>query len=125
MLLFSFWPLADTIDIHVHDTYYIIARGHILFGFGCLLLLIWLIYQMAKSKLYSELLTKIHVFITLAAIAILLFLLYLFPQKTFVDLSSIRNHNNLLEAIILLLTLIQIVLPLNIILGLFSRKKNK
>ena len=64
-----------TIDIHVHDTYYVIYQGHIYYFFAFIVWVLWCLYLLTRKVLYSKALTWIHVIITLLTLLFLLFLL--------------------------------------------------
>ncbi len=63
-------------DLHVHDTYFVIAHKHIFWLFAIILLVIWIFYLPVNKLLYSKVLTWIHVVITILTSSLLLFLLF-------------------------------------------------
>lgn len=66
LLLFSFFSPDHRLDLHLHDTYFVID-GQVLYRGATLnLLLLWAICFLARKFLFSKVLTWIHVFLTLA-----------------------------------------------------------
>ena len=65
---------SKTVDIHFHDTYYIIAQGHLYLLLAFIVWLLWFLFMLTK-KLYSKGLTWAHVIISFLTVLFLLFLL--------------------------------------------------
>lgn len=65
LFLFGFLNFRSVIDIHLHDTFYVITVKHLLRALAVLFLLLWLLYFITKKYLYSKLLTWIHVIVTI------------------------------------------------------------
>jgi len=76
LLLISIFPNDRTIDIHFHDTIYIIAMPQIQIGLGILLLFFWFIYSFLYKKLFSNFLVWIHIIITLLFFILLVIIPY-------------------------------------------------
>src|SRR5688572_4819771 len=100
LILISFLINQNTtIDIHVHDTYFVIAQAHFLWVFVFILWILWSLYFLTRKVLYSKSLTWIHVIITLLAVLLLLFLMYFssnifsLESRRFLDFSSLNSFN--------------------------------
>lgn len=65
LFLFGFLNFRSVIDIHLHDTFYVVTVKHLLWALAVLLFLLWLLYFITKKYLYSKLLTWIHVIATI------------------------------------------------------------
>lgn len=66
LLAISLFVRERIIDIHAHDTMYVITLAYILWAITILFLLIWTIYKLAAKILLSNYLTWFHVIVTLA-----------------------------------------------------------
>ena len=67
----SFIVFNQSIDIHLHDTYFVINRAFIFRALSMAVFLIWVIY-----KVTSKLLSWIHISITILAVVILILFMY-------------------------------------------------
>jgi heme/copper-type cytochrome/quinol oxidase subunit 1 len=129
----------DVVDIHLHDTYFVIAHTHIFWLVAIVVLFIWVLYLLLNKTLYSKKLTWIHLGITILSILGFGFTFYfsnsILNQKPlkYYDFSNFESME-LYDSSIKLLSLFmgifligQIVFLLNFILGLIhlnSLKKN-
>jgi len=123
----------ETVDIHVHDTYYVIAQGHVLLLFAFIVWVLWFLYLLTRKALYSKSLTWTHVAITLLAILVLIFVLYFnsdtFPARPrrYLDFSGWTSYGQfsrnmrVIAFSIFGLLLGQITFLINLVLGLFKR----
>ncbi len=137
ILLFSLTFLIDKnqcVDIHVHDTYYVIAFRHIFRILSFLLIFIWILYKLVDSILFSKQLIKIHVYATYLLIGLVISLIYWKDIPIYKYQFAIVSHNGFWDylriystelkifAICILVTIcFQILLPINIILGIMKR----
>jgi hypothetical protein len=122
-----------TADIHVHDTYFIIAQTQLYWLFACIIWVLWFLYLTTRKLLYSKSLTWTHVVITLFTVVFLNFLLYFGndllyqPAKPFVDSWKAYDANNrnkrLIEISVLVLVIGQITFIVNLVAGLFKRTR--
>lgn len=122
------------IDIHLSDTYYIIALTQIFWLSAIFTLIVWAIYLLTNKLLYSRVLSRTHIFITILTLAAFIFFLYFgthfFNQtpRRYYDLSiwnssgSYGNYYIALAIIIGLFVTGQIAFIINILTGLFKRK---
>ena len=123
ILVLSFL-VSKTIDIHFHDTYYILSAP-IFFMPVCLFLsLSWLFYRWTMNNLFSWALSTVHITLTLVSIIAFLFLLYFQNYFEFNIVSWNRfnrfNKTNLLfSSFVLIFLIAQIMFIINFIGSLF------
>lgn len=70
VLSFAFW--GQTIDVHLHDTYLVIATPYFIWGLALLFLFGWTIYQLMGRVLWTKHLTWFHVVVSLFLLVLLL-----------------------------------------------------
>ena len=136
ILIASFFAFDYTLDIHIHDTYFIIAMTHLIWATIILLLIFWIIYLLTKHLLFSKFLTWVHIILTvLTSIFLVAFLFY--PNnyyqglggmpRRYYDYSSLENllrHNNLTKGVVISLLVLSLGLLtyiINFIVGLFKK----
>jgi cytochrome c oxidase subunit 1 len=139
LLLTSFFVLKrdSAVDIHFHDTYYIIAHAHFFCLLGIISLFIWTLYLATKKMLYSKALTWTHVILTVLSVASVILILSFAsnhfdatPQRYY-DYNSwdlfkaSQKYNTAIAIVIVILLIGQVVFIVNIIAGLFKRKTFK
>lgn len=133
-VLTSFFVLkqSNSVDIHLHDTYFVIAYTHIFWLLAVLALMVWTLYLLTNKILYSKALTWTHIIITI--LTLLLFALTLFfgdslmnpTPRRYYDYSSwnsIDNYTTFTKAIsitIFVLLFGQFIFVINFIAGLFK-----
>lgn len=135
-LLTSFFVLRqdNSVDIHLHDTYFVIAHTHFSRWLEILSLFVWTLYLLTHKMLYSNALTWTHVVITL--LTLLLFALPLFFDDSFMnppprryhdyrDWKSFDHYTRIIKAIsitIFILLFGQFIFVINLIAGIFKRR---
>ena len=135
LVLTSFFVLKqnNSFDIHIHDTYFVIANTHLFWFLAILALFVWTLYLLTNKILYSKVLTWTHVIITI--LTLLLFALTLFFGDSFMNptprryydystWNSFDNYTTFTKAIgitIFVLLLGQFIFVINFIVGLFKR----
>jgi heme/copper-type cytochrome/quinol oxidase subunit 1 len=131
LLISSFLSSKGTLDIHVHDTYFVIAHFEFNLALAILAFILWAIYMLTRNLPLSSLLTWIHVVLTLLALGLFISLpLFGYPEK-YLDISPWGNFNELNRAneivavIIISFTLAQLILVVNIFRGLFRRLRKR
>jgi cytochrome c oxidase subunit 1 len=134
--LISFFKSSQnsTIDLHLHDTYFVIDHTHI-FGFLAIVaLLMWILYLLINKILYSKALSWAHIIITILTLVI--FALALFLRNKILNPKPIRYYDysnwnsskmystqmKSFAILILILLLAQITFVVNVVAGLFKRK---
>jgi hypothetical protein len=120
-----------TVDIHFHDTYFVMSQGLVFFFFAFIVWVLWFVYLLTRKILYSKSLTWTHVIITLLTLLILLFLLNfggnIFDPKPvrYLDYSNsnaFNTHNpDMISYITIALLLGQITFIVNFIAGIVKR----
>ena len=68
---FFFKGENNIIDIHLHDTYFIIAHTHIFWTLGLISIIFWQLYLITNRLMYSKKLILIHTIITLLTLALI------------------------------------------------------
>lgn len=126
LFLLSFFSREYGMDILLHDTYLVID-GQVLYRAAALkLLLLWTICFLARKLLCSNLLTWIHVLLTLAFTLVWIvpvFFNYRDGTSNYADYSgweSVRNFNTIAYVQLfftLAFVLVQILLLLHLIMG--------
>ena len=93
LVLTSFFILKqnNTVDIHLHDTYFVIAHTHIFWLLAFLALFVWTLYLLTNKILFSKSLVWTHVIITI--MTILLFALSLFFGDSFINPTPPRYYD--------------------------------
>ena len=118
----------DTLDINVHDTYFVISYYHIFeltsIFLGVLSFGYWIIH-ITNRKLIRWL-TKAHIIITIGGL-LLMYLISLIPCYDYSNSSSpmfddLLDPNLLLTSILLIIILGQFFYFINIIIGVFRKK---
>ncbi|KOP38447.1 hypothetical protein DBB36_12890 [Flavobacterium sp. WLB] len=120
----------STLDINVHDTYFVIAHIHIAVVLSLLYFLMglgyWFIQKVFKKQLIKYL-TAIHIVILIGSfISYWLLMLYfkLFPTDAFPLFDDYQLVNMLLVSQLLLIIFIATPLYIiNLLIALFSKKK--
>ena len=122
-----------TVDIHLHDTYLVIAQTHFLWLFAFILWILWILYHITHKIFYSKRLTWMHIIITLLPMLFLLLLLDTSNNgrpRNYLDLSSWTTYYSYqqqtmrwLTYSVLVLISAQIIFIINLVLGIAKRIK--
>src|SRR5215217_5080297 len=64
-----------TIDFHVHDTYFVIAKAHFLIALSALFLFFWIAYAAANKIIYKRSLVWLHLAFTILPTLVIIFLM--------------------------------------------------
>lgn len=92
MLIYGFFMTEETIDVNVHDTYYVVASSHLFWLFAlllCFFFTIYFLFDKGKIKLLRTL-TAIHVFGTLLSVLGIFF----FPYSIFLPELSLHYYSD-------------------------------
>lgn len=127
----------DSVDIHIHDTIFVIAHTHIFWLLAILSFFVWVLYILTNGILYSKALVWAHVIIT--NLTLLLLGLILFFGSSFgnptpgrylnsSDWNFFENYIAFTKAIgitMFVLMIGQMIFVINFILGLLTRLTNR
>lgn len=130
----SFILTNESIDIQLHDTYFVIAQQQILITISLGFLLILGLYSLFQRFLWSKKLTWIHVITTSVLLLYIFFFSILFssfevPRRyyTYNEFENFYQYaiiNNTISISAILLFFMQFLLLINIIIGII-KKSNK
>ncbi|MBB1285272.1 hypothetical protein HRH25_12890 [Flavisolibacter sp. BT320] len=122
-----------TIDIHLHDTFFVISEGYIYYLLAFFVWILWCLYLVTSRVLYSKHLTWMHVLITLLTILILLILLnfrgssFSASSNRYLDLSYWHAINEYSQGMrwmvynLIVLLMGQLLLFVNVIIGIIKQ----
>jgi heme/copper-type cytochrome/quinol oxidase subunit 1 len=123
LLIGGFLSAKGTIDLRFHDTYFVIDHVQFYLLLSIPAFILWTIYLLARNILLSQLMTWIHVALTLLAIGAFICLpLFSYPAR-YVDVSpwstfnEFQRTNQIMAGIALIFTLAQLILIFNIVGG--------
>lgn len=126
ILLGTYHDSKDTLDINIHDTYYVIEYRHMYFIIGVFLAVLYflhLLFSILKLRLPFRLL-NIHIYATLISC-----LGISFPYHFFFDTDSLFpstfNTNFYIKSFAVLLVLFQFLFFLSILISIFRILKVK
>lgn len=112
----------NTIDIQLHDTYFVIASIHIGVLFSIYLGVIGIIYWLIRKKKLADWMTVIHVVITISTFALIIITGLIFQKVIEGDFETFRTVNQILLVVILIALLSQLIFLTNLIFGLIRNK---
>jgi len=136
LILFIISFLVDSrnsVDIHLHDTMFVISQNHIFVIFASICFILWILYLITASILPSRALTILHVLVTLSTITLFLIVVssslgnYYSNEERYLDESALISYNYsnrptvLITYSIIIFILAQVLFIINIILGILRR----
>jgi len=135
-VLTSFFVLKNdsTVDIHFHDTYFVVPFKHVFWFLAILALLVWTLYLLTHKILFSKVLTWTHVTITILTLFLISLTLYHgdnisnMKVRRYYDFSSwnaINAYDQYTKTIGISLSILifgQIIYIINFAAGLFKRR---
>jgi heme/copper-type cytochrome/quinol oxidase subunit 1 len=130
------------LDIHMHDTYFIISWTHIYWVLVLALLFFWILYLCMNQFMYSRKLSLIHIILTILTITMIIAILfevirqptglagmprryYDYDNRFLNAFYSFGKRLRALSLIAIILTIGQIIFPINLIAGIIKRKRAK
>ena len=125
----SFLLGKRTWDLHIQDTYFVIANFNMYLLFAVFLLVIGMIYVIAHTVLYSRTLGTVHIILTIAVLLLLLGTIYLHSQlltgpiKGRIEIGKLQLQERVIVISILILSLAQILFFINIFAGIIRRSR--
>jgi cytochrome c oxidase subunit 1 len=139
LLIVSALGKEAALDIHLHDTYFVISILHLIITPVFILVIAWFVYLLTEKILHSKKLTNVHLVFSIALSLTLMFLLFNYSfendglagmPRRYYDKSSFSFFEILMMKMrnivicFLLLIASQFLLLLNIILGLIKKYRN-
>lgn len=129
--LAAFLSLRQTLDIHIHDTILVISFAHIFMVGAVYLSLLWLLYTFTYRFLFSPKLYKVHIIASAILFVIVIagslwnnqIIEHYTGYNTLQKMRLATEIGNSIAIASLLLTSIQLLYPLNLIIGLLKNKK--
>jgi len=135
-VLISFFVLNQNhvIDIHFHDTFFVIAPTYVFWLLAVLALFIWAPYLVTEKIMFSKVLTWTHVTITMLTLILFAMTLYFgenvssLQPRHYYDYSTSNSFNGddkYTKPIGILISILlygQIIFAINFIAGLSKRK---
>lgn len=130
-----------TLDLHLHDTYFVIALKSLTSFLAISLLVGWLIYVLTIKYLYSKKLGWLHILLTILAVLFFFALPFIVnyfeaiedTPRRYDDLS--RLNDSLLQQLpftvklmlpaVIILILIQFIYIVNLAVGIYRRNSRK
>lgn len=130
LLCASLLVLNETLDIHLHDTYYIIPTAYAFWGIVLFLILLWVVYMVTNRWLFSKSLVWLHVIISIAASLFIVIYLLNFRgmagmPRRYVDFSEwdmFRRYRTSIVVSVMVLAGGVVVYLVNLVVGLVRRR---
>src|SRR5215216_5757082 len=123
LAILSFFSQA-TIDFHVHDTYFIIAKAHFLIALSALFLFFWIAYVAANKIIYKRSLVWLHLAFTILPTLVILFFIvwgysyYILKSSPF---KAFQQLNQIFGIALLVLVFAQLIFLINMIIGIIQK----
>jgi hypothetical protein len=131
LFIISFFVKEIIVDIHSHDTMYVLSLTHILWMIIILLLLGWLIYKIAARVLWSKYLTWFHVMATLGFFVLFVIACWWQPEPPGQELNykiirqQLQRERIIISSILIIFIVAQICFLVNIVGGLLGKLVQK
>lgn len=139
VILFISGLMVDnfSVDIHLHDTYYIVPVKYFLWLPASLMMLLWLLYLLTKRFLYSSTLTWLHIILTVF-FSVFILVVYYWSARSSDGILGVPAHyynngivhpsqmfgniNNYIQFSFFILFFAQLVFIFHFIKGIYKRK---
>jgi hypothetical protein len=130
LVMLSFIPSGDAMDMPVRGASYVLSYTYTLRAIAMLLLLLWILYMVTVQTLFSAILTWLHITMTIVLAALIVFLFFFFhlsaghtPEKE-AEIFSFQAGMSLQMAVpllIMLLLVVQLLYIINLFAGVIRR----
>lgn len=133
LVLVSFLSKSEhTFDLHIHDTYFVVAFDHFLGLLAIIPCSIWVIYWLTKNMLYSSKLTWIHSTTTIFMLLLLVFSPFgnveprrYYDYSEWGSLKSFLSYNSIISILFSVLFTVQVLFVINIGVGFIKKIARK
>jgi hypothetical protein len=123
----SFLIPSHTVDVNIHDTYYVLEMSYAFRNVACFFLALFTIYTFLQQKLYSPVLSWAHVSLTVVTATACFFFLYRASeayQPNFSNWESFQTNNNIIVITLLTFLIAQLLLIINLLIRAFRRQRD-
>ena len=115
----------QSVDVHVYDTYYVFEMSYAFRNTACFLLALFTLCTFLKQRLYSVVLSWVHVILTILLAGGCIFFLYRASEAyrpNFSDWTSFQTNNDIVVIMLIAFLIVQVLLVVNILAGAFRRQ---
>ena len=129
ILLMGIMSGDTTLEINIHDTYFVIAHFHVAVLISILFGIIGVGYWLMKksNRKLSKWLNWTHIVLTIGGLIAIFRIPYLSlgsdTQSQFPHFDELEKKNSILTSIILIITFGQLMYLINLIIGIFIKNK--
>ncbi|OMP75371.1 hypothetical protein BW716_30530 [[Flexibacter] sp. ATCC 35208] len=127
LFVLSFFHFNNSVDFHVHDTYYVMNVPSIYWGLSLFFLLFWMIYHFSYRLLSNKLIWWHLMGIIISIAAIILFGRYQLSgirhYYQYSNFEQVNTYQQIGRIIAVTIIAIQFLYPINLVLGLIKRFK--
>jgi hypothetical protein len=95
LFIISFFPGGRVIDVHLHDTMFVITMAYFFWALAIVLVLFWMIYLFTNNILLTKYLTWIHIIATLIVLIVLISAMLLEDESRPEDITWKTIENDL------------------------------
>jgi cytochrome c oxidase subunit I len=122
------------IDIHLHDTYFVITFSYILYTLSLFLIFLWVLYHLLNYYFFSDTLSNIHITGTLVCVVAFIVLHFTTVdnmRRSFIDFSqwnSFQQHDPIAKWYqygTMAFIILQFLFLLNLVLGIIKKIFNR
>ena len=125
LFVLSFFVSSASMDLLLHDTYYVMDSATVYMGASLFFLLLWLFYLFTKKLLYSNLLSWMHIAFTTLSALLVVFFIYRANSASLHTFNQMRGSsflvlNTVVVNAIFSLLLVQLLFLWNFIMGIIK-----
>lgn len=125
IIALSMTGFNSTIDIQLHDTYFVVASIHFGIFLSIILGIIGFIYWLIRNKILVNWMTAIHVFTTISAFVLVVATELIFKDVIQGDVEAFRTVNLIVFAVMIIAFLSQFIFITNLVFSLMrNQQKN-